>query len=359
MKICVYAIAKNEAHFVSRFMESCAGADRVLIVDTGSDDQTVDCALAQGATVYAVSIKPWRFDDARNAALALVPDDIDVCISLDMDEVLTPGWREAIEHVWTPETTRLRYLYEWEQGRVFNYEKIHARHGYRWKHPVHEVPVIDARGVEVWATTEKLLVRHFPDATKSRASYLGLLQLSVAEDTTCPRNAFYLAREYAFNGLWAAAEQALATYLALPGATWPVERAYAMRLMAIARDAAGDKAGAMQWLCMAAAEAPGVREAWCALALMTYQDADWTYCLGTAYKALAITAPLPVYMTEPFCWGSLPHDLASVAAWNLGLRKIAIEQARLAVEKSPNDARLVNNLRLVIGEPNEANIQAA
>lgn len=38
MKIYIYAIAKNELQFCERFMRSCAGADGVAVLDTGSTD---------------------------------------------------------------------------------------------------------------------------------------------------------------------------------------------------------------------------------------------------------------------------------------------------------------------------------
>ena len=88
MKIAVYTIALNEAQFVERWYESAKDADYLMIADTGSADGTVEKALALGINVHVISVRPWRFDDARNAALALLPDDIDYCISLDMDEVL-------------------------------------------------------------------------------------------------------------------------------------------------------------------------------------------------------------------------------------------------------------------------------
>ena len=81
MKVCVYAIALNEAHFAARLAASCREADMVLVADTGSTDDTVAALRAEGVVVESISVKPWRFDDARNAALALIPDDIDVCIS--------------------------------------------------------------------------------------------------------------------------------------------------------------------------------------------------------------------------------------------------------------------------------------
>ena len=129
MKIAVYAISKNEEQFVERFCESARQADIILIADTGSTDNTVQKAKEQGAVVHSIAVKPWRFDIARDAALVLLPADIDVCISLDLDEELQPGWREEIEKVWKEDTTRLRYKFDWGAGIAFYYEKIHHRHG--------------------------------------------------------------------------------------------------------------------------------------------------------------------------------------------------------------------------------------
>src|SRR5690348_4620503 len=151
MKICVYAISKNEEKFVERFCTSAQQADLILIADTGSSDGTRQRAQSCGAVVHQISIKPWRFDVARNAALALVPSDIDVCISLDLDEVLMPGWREEIERLWNSETTRLRYRYhDDEDGIHSTYEKIHARYGYIWHRPCHEFIAPDGRIAEVY-----------------------------------------------------------------------------------------------------------------------------------------------------------------------------------------------------------------
>src|SRR5258708_5207699 len=84
MKIAIYGICLNEEAFVARFMDL-------------------------GAQIQAIRIVPWRFDHARNAALDLVPDDVDVCVSLDLDTVLRPGWRAALEAAWAPGINRARY----------------------------------------------------------------------------------------------------------------------------------------------------------------------------------------------------------------------------------------------------------
>lgn len=345
MKIAVYGISLNEAAFVDRFCASASAADVILIADTGSADGTVERAVAAGATVHSLHISPWRFDLARNAALALVPADIDVCVSLDLDEELQVGWREEIERVWVPGTTRLRYLFDWGIGVAFYYEKIHARHGYHWHHPCHEYPVPDGRIVESYAQTDKLLVVHKPDPTKSRGQYMDLLALSVKEDPRCPRNAFYYARELSFNSRWEESLAACVSYLAMPEATWPNERCYAMRVAARCAAELNRWDDALTWARKGVAEAPNTREPWCELALLAYRLSRWAECYGAAMSALAIVDRELVYTCDPAVWGAQPHDLASVAAWHLGMPKVAKEQATIAVALDPADPRLAANLK--------------
>jgi len=343
MKICVYAISKNESMFVERFCKSAADADLILIADTGSTDNTVKLAKKHGAQVENICITPWRFDDARNAALALIPRDIDVCVSLDLDEELQPGWREEIERVWTEGTTRLRYKFDWGQGIAFYYEKIHARHGYRWKHPCHEYPVpylIEER----YAQTDMLMVIHKPDPTKSRGQYLHLLEMSVKEDPDDPRNAFYYARELSFHAKWREAITECERYLALPGANWPNERCYAYRVMSRCYDELGDWEGAVKAARQGVIEAPYTREPWCELAKLTYKRQQWAECFGAAKSALAIEQREWVYTVDPAVWGSLPHDYASIAAYHLGMQDEAIAQITLALQYDPEDERLKRNL---------------
>ena len=92
MEICVYAISKNESRFVDRWMDSMSEADSVVVLDTGSTDDTVEKLRTRGAVVVVESISPWRFDVARNRSLELVPATADLCVCTDLDEVFHPGW---------------------------------------------------------------------------------------------------------------------------------------------------------------------------------------------------------------------------------------------------------------------------
>jgi glycosyltransferase involved in cell wall biosynthesis len=345
VKIVVYAICKNEAAHVARFCDAAKDADGIVVCDTGSTDETVPLLKDHGATVHSISISPWRFDDARNAALSLVPADTDICVSLDLDEILQPGWREEVEKAWTAGTTRLRYLFDWGHGITFYSEKIHARSGYRWHHPCHERIVPD-RLTEVWQDIHKLLVVHKPDETKSRGQYLDLLRISIEEDPHCDRNAFYYARELFFTGNWAEAIKQGLRHLALPNATWAEERAYCMRIIGQSHAALNQRAEALNWLRKGCAEFES-RESWYAMAFEAYSQQRWAECYGAAKTCLSIQNRRYVYMAEKAVWGSAPYDLAAIAAWNLGLIEESIRNAELAVSLSPDDLRLRQNLELV------------
>ena len=58
MKICVYAISKNEEDFVERFCKSAEDADLIMIADTGSSDDTIAKAREYGAVVHDICISP-------------------------------------------------------------------------------------------------------------------------------------------------------------------------------------------------------------------------------------------------------------------------------------------------------------
>ena len=90
-KVCVYAICKNEAKFVERWYNSMKEADAIYVLDTGSTDNTVSLLKKKNIIVKEVNIKPWRFDIARNKSLDLVPEDYDICVCTDLDEVLEEG----------------------------------------------------------------------------------------------------------------------------------------------------------------------------------------------------------------------------------------------------------------------------
>lgn len=82
-------IARNEARCVARALRSIRPwVDHVVLLDTGSTDDTVAIARSEGAVVSSFT---WinDFSAARNAALSLSPTDWHIVI--DADEMLAHG----------------------------------------------------------------------------------------------------------------------------------------------------------------------------------------------------------------------------------------------------------------------------
>ena len=341
MKVAVYAIAKDEERFVARWAASCSDADYRLILDTGSTDRTFFAAVDAGVEVRERMFDPWRFDVARNASLRMLPQDADMCIALDMDEVLQPGWRDHLERAWESGATRPRYRYVWswegsKPGLVYGGDKIHARHGYAWKHPVHEVLCAD--GIVERQCWTGLEIHHHPDKGKSRGQYLPLLRLAVEEDPLDDRNCHYLARELLFAGLNVEAEEMFRRHLGLELAVWKPERAASMRYLY-------KLTGEVSWLEAAVAECPDRREGWVDLARHQYEVGDWHGCLRSATAALRIAERPLEYLTESFAWGALPHDLAAIAAYRCGYGAQAAFHGMAALRIDPYDGRLAANMR--------------
>lgn len=351
MKIAVYAIALNEAAFAERFSRACAEADLVIVGDTGSTDGTQDVLRANGAIVHDIRISPWRFDDARNAALALVPHDVDVCIALDLDEVPAPGWRKRLEEGWTPGTNRgsftsvYSHLPDGSPGVTFLQDRLHSRHGFRWRYPCHEGLYTD-RIVQQQVTIADLIVDHWPDPDKSRSSYLALLETGLAEDPQAARMAYYLARELSYAGRHEEALAQFEHYLAMPNATFTAERASALVKMGECAAALGRDPSSFFY--RALAEAPNSREPWLGLGEHYYRQKEWAKCYGAVMFGLAVTAPDPGFPSDPRYWGSLGNDLAAIAAWELGDKTHAIVHAQLAFELAPWDERLKANVEFMV-----------
>ena len=382
LKIVVYAICRDEAKFAERWMASMKEADAVVVLDTGSRDGTAEKLRSLGAMVetkrYAGwnSIPeyrriagegketPWRFDCARNdsidLALRLVPD-ADILVCTDLDEVLLTGWRAKMEEAWTEyarahggvQPTTAQYEYVWNfnadgsDGTKFLYEKVHAANcGARWTHPVHEILAYggaEKRMVRV----EGMRLEHHADPTKSRGSYLNLLELSVAEDPADDRNAHYLGREYMFRRRWDDAIKELTRHLSLPKATWRAERAASMRFIARCHGAKGRLAEAEIWLRRAMLEEPSQREAALELAEMMYRAKDWPALVRACEACLAVKERRMSYLTKAEAWGSRPYDLYAIGLWYAGERRLAIRANEEALRLAPDNERIRKNGELM------------
>ena len=352
LKVVVYAISKNESKFVSRWVNSMKEADEIIVLDTGSEDDTVAKLKELGVKVYEHVFYPWRFDTARNESLSYVPKDTDICVCTDLDEVFEPGWREILEREWVKENpTRARYNFNWkldEENRPcvnFWINKIHNRSDYHSHHPVHEI--LKYEGVETFAVTDNIVLNHYPDRSKSRGSYLPLLEMSVKEDPNDDRNMHYLGREYMYYGKYNEAIDTLIRHLGLEKATWKDERCASMRFIGRCYKHLKRYDEAKLWLEKAIKEAPYLRDPYMEMALLYYELDDYDNTIHYVNLALNIKSHTKSYINETFSFGYTPYDLLSICYYNKG----EIEASKVFLEKAikiePNDPRLNNNLKII------------
>lgn len=295
MKIAVSTIMKDEpVEFIERWAASCEEADVRVLADTGTTKtDAIACANDLGVVVHRIRINPWRFDDARNAALALIPDWVNVVVTLDCDEVLATGWRDALENA--GHAARYRYSYQWNDDISFRADRTHSRAGWRWKHPVHEVLTWSGEGSVPPTVDTEMHIEHWADPDKPRSQYLPLLELAVHEDPADDRMAHYYARELYFQGHWVQARKEFMRHLSLPSSKWPAERAQSYRYLAKMDD------HPERWLLKAVAEDPNRREPWMELGML-WRDIDPEVARGYYQRGLRIIERPGDYMTEAWAW---------------------------------------------------------
>lgn len=139
----------NEAGHIQDCIQSLSWADRVLVFDQYSQDDTV--ALAQAAGAELIQSKFENFAQQRNAALDSLQTDW--VFFVDADERGTPELGEEIRQVMAdrPElgwyVPRHNYIFgKLTRGAGWfpDYQLRLFKHGYvRYERPVHEIAVVD------------------------------------------------------------------------------------------------------------------------------------------------------------------------------------------------------------------------
>ncbi len=371
-KICVYAITKNEEQFVEKWYNSMKEADVVVVLDTGSTDNTVNKLRALGAIVEVKEIKPWRFDVARNESLKLVPEDCNILISTDLDEVLEPGWAQVLRDKWVEgKHERGIYKYSWSHladgsdGRVFRYDKIHSRK-WKWRAPVHELLYNDDTGSNLYSYENMLdlfnevHLHHYPDQTKSRASYLPLLELRAKENPEDYYGLIYLAHEYYYRGKYGNSIKLLNKILSEYKEHYNTVEQASCNLfigdsfcaLADAETDESKKYNLHQSAIDAYKEAMKIESTYIepylnlGKVLMSIDD----YRLAEFYIKLGIEKSFRHYtwLERDTSWSYEPWDLLCLAAYYSGHRKDAIVYAAKALSFDPEDERLKSNLKLCI-----------
>jgi glycosyltransferase involved in cell wall biosynthesis len=336
MKIAVYTIALNEEKHINRWYESVKDADYLLIADTGSNDKTVKIAKKLGINVINISINPWRFDDARNAALASLPKDIDYCISMDMDETISINWRESLEKMTADQIDyvfNVSYRDEDEkhpEDRFIN-NRIHKRHGFRWIYLMHEAIVAD----RINATTEfckGLEVFHHPDHEKSREQYNKMVEDAYNEYKNL-RYHIYHGTQLVSNNMLEEGAKVFKSLLKLKEKVSDFDKASAYRWLAQCEPNKNKK------YLKKSLKIKKTRETLTELAILNYNKENWIRSYFYAKQALKITEKSTSLLRSLWAWGYIPFNILKASQYNMKLFKYS---------KSYKDKKKVIDVRSAI-----------
>lgn len=92
-KLSAVLIVKNEEANIGRCLQSITFADEIIVLDTGSTDQTVNIAKTLGAKVF--HLDKWEgFGKAKHRAVELASNDW--ILSLDADETISPDLKSEV-----------------------------------------------------------------------------------------------------------------------------------------------------------------------------------------------------------------------------------------------------------------------
>lgn len=342
IKIATYSIAKNEEKHVARWLEATKDSDYRIVLDTGSSDATVALLkAADNVIVGETKVVPWRFDTARNQALALVPEDAEVCLVLDMDEIPERHFYRKVQEQWVPGVKRGLILID--TAFKWQIDRLHSRDGWVWKWPCHEAAVRIDGDEEYEYCHIKATISHKPDLTKPRGLYLPMLEAAVIEMPEDPRMWTYLCREYYYYEKWDKVIEAAEKVLSLDGLD--------SELATVCRWA-GEASRSLQkpsraWFNRGVELCPTQGEPWLALAADALRDKEYDLALSSAIECFE-KPKIVHYLHEPTAWMWKAYDVAAQAAFNLKLLDEALVFAYEAHKaKGPETERIRRNIDMM------------
>ena len=145
--ISLCMIVKNEADILARCLDSIADMmDELIIVDTGSDDDTKEIAARYTDKIYDFT---WIDDFAAARNFAFAKATCDYIYSADADEVLDETNRRRLLELkqtldGTVEIVQMYYMNQLEHGSVYNFDRelrpklFKRQRAFFWVDPIHE-----------------------------------------------------------------------------------------------------------------------------------------------------------------------------------------------------------------------------
>ena len=222
-------IVKNESECLEKCLDSVKEADSIYIVDTGSEDNTVEIAKKYTDNVYTDYKWNDNFAEARNYALSKVTDDNTWVLSIDADEFCHDfsKVRKAVKEADDKNALVSEVmLIADKDGQMHKFPRLFKKDSrVWWEGAVHNhinLPPTHSSEVEI---TYGYSPAHLKDPDRA----LRILTNEVNKNGNA-RETYYLGREYWYRRNYLKCTEILETYI--PKAHFLAEKADAYLLLA-------------------------------------------------------------------------------------------------------------------------------
>ncbi len=210
MKIAACAICKDEEENISKWLGHTKDFDYRIVVDTGSTDRSMELLSKSDVILAQKKFESFRFDEARNFVMTLIPNDVDWCIWPDFDEHYCGNWRQDLENTirTNPSVTRLTYKTflirdgiekEGLESGAITDSKIHRNKLYKWEKPIHEYLSYIGEGNETIKQVDSIQRFHKQDVSKERVTqHFEIAKSAVETDPKDAYNLWFVLKGYYF-----------------------------------------------------------------------------------------------------------------------------------------------------------------
>jgi len=203
-KVMVAAICRDEENHIQEWYRNVCGADRILLVDTGSGDRTVEIARSLASDHPDFNIIQMfpagyehavPYDMARNLSFTGATEDT-IVMWIDIDERFEGcDWVDVVRNV--PIEANAVYVTMNSAGMTYQQMKGARGGSHVWRYGVHEV--LEPIGSQVHHEVSEFETHHYQEYGKTyRSFHMQLLQSDFARYPGDQRVAFYLMRQHCY-----------------------------------------------------------------------------------------------------------------------------------------------------------------
>jgi len=372
--ICL--IARNESATLPRLVYSLRDfKDRggeVILLDTGSTDNTVEVATSLGCRVISVGDKfrinidkdladkinahfviegeapvvkegesLFDFASARNYVAEF--SQTDFCLTPDCDEIYTKFDIDKINEVIEKGAAQLEYEFVYSHDEFgnpvtkFKHCKAYDRRKFKWVGIIHEV--LRGEGAKAYLGEDIIKLEHYQNEKTNRSGYLKGLAVDCYSNLDNDRNSHYFAREMMYLGRYKSAIKEFKRHFEMN--RWATEAAQSALYIGDCYKYLGDADNMFLWWTKSI-EKEVRREPLMRFAEYYSRKSMHRQTIAYCEAALSVTE-LPFYSNHQPYYENTPHELLYIAYWYVGNKEKSKEHYLKALAFSPNNKKYIED----------------